>query len=326
MQGVKLRSLTWTGQTIPKTPSPILWATPRSPTEELRFYEVRPSIPRAAPLYRMFSVQYNHPAITGYSICWNMRILTIHAHKTDEDLAFYTPDTASQERATWVYVPLDPGDSIAEIWERSRLFDRELAILFKTSRGRLLLLGPQQRQSWGTCTWTLLDQPEAKPATICYDETGQFLAFKTPTPQQQSPPLLPEAPSPFPESTSLQDYFYSSAILDDVVEVTLCRPPTKKKVSGLLFRYADGRKACVGEIRLDYMDVPVPLSKLMALWLEFGWGDRGVFVRSVCFSRPLKESASQWFEVPICGLLEWWFSSNQCKIYHTGRASPATRM
>lgn len=273
----------------------------------------------------MFPVQYNHPTITGYSICWNGRILTIHAHKADEDLAFYTPTTPSQERATWVYVPLDPGDSVAEVWRRSGTLDKELAVLFKTSRGRLLLLGPQQGQSWGPFyTWTLLDQPEAKPGTIWYDETGQFWAFETPRPPRQSPPLLPAAPSPFPGYCPMQSYFYSSAILDDAAEVSFCRPPMQNKVSGMLFRYADGRKACVGEIRLDCMDLPVPLSKLMVLWLEFVW-DHGIFVRSVRFSRPLKESTSQWFKVPICGRLEWWFVWTDCKIYHAGQGSPLPR-
>lgn len=315
--------MTCAGQIIPETPYPVLWSTPRPPTEQLRFHQLGLFI-TPAPSSRMVSIQYDPQTTTGYSVCWNMRILTVHAHKTDEDLAFYTPNTAVQKQAIWIYVPLDPGDSIAEIWKRSRRLDREIAILFKTTRGRLLLLGPQRR--WHTYTWTLLDQPKATPAMTWHDEAGNFLAFATPKPRKQSPPLLSEPPSPFPESTSVEDYFYSSAILDDVAEVALCRHPKKNRVSGLLFKCADGRSACVGEIRWDCMDLPVPLSKLMVLCLEFDCGDRGVFVRSVHFSRPLKESTSQWFEVPICGLLEWWFSWNQCKVYHGGRASPATRL
>lgn len=324
-QGVKLRSLTSTGQVISKKPHAVLWAVPQPPTKQIRFHRPRhPTI--ATRLSRMVPVHCNHPNTTGYSICWDIRILATHAHKTNEDLAFYTSDMVKQERAVWIYIPIDHGDSIAEIWERSRRLDRELALTFITSQGRFCLFGLQQRESWGACTWTLLDRPGKKPTTIWHNEAGYDFAFETPGPPQQSPPLLPETPSSFPESSSLQNYFYSSAMLDNVAEVAPCRLLQKKKVSGLLFRYSDGREACDGEIRLDCVGRFVQLSKLMKLWMEFGYGDRGVFVRTVQFSRPPKGSTSQWLEVPMRGLLEWWFTWDQCKIYHGGRTSPVTKL
>lgn len=273
----------------------------------------------------MAPVHLNHPTTTGYSICWDLGIISaIHAHTIDEDLAFYTRRTPRWDHAIWAYMPMDPGDSIAEIWKRSGRLDRDLAIMFKTSQGRLCLFGQPHSATFGACTWTLLDRPEAKAVTIWLDEAGYSLAMETPEPPQQSPSLLPEAPSPIPKCPTFQYFIYSSAILSDVAEVATCRPPKKDRVGGLLLRYTDGREACVGEIRFDCLGPPVKVSKLMKIWLEFVGGYYGVFVRTVQFSRPLHRSASHWFEVPMCGLLEWWFSYDQCKVQHGGRASPAT--
>jgi hypothetical protein len=51
--------------------------------------------------------------------------------------------------------------------------------------------------------------------------------------------VLPDPPSsPFPESTSLQDDFYSSAVLDNALEVSLCQDDLNSRVTGLLLHSA----------------------------------------------------------------------------------------
>lgn len=320
---------------MPETLCSMLWAVPRSPTEYLRCHQYRrPIIPNR--ISRMVSFPFNHPTITAYSICWDMRTWAIHAHQPGEDLAFYTSDTVCKH-AFWSYFPINPGEFVVEIWKRWRRLDRELALVFKTNQGRLYLLEPQQRECWGECHWTLINQPKPSAATISYNE-GEYgiqqFVFETPGPTPNSlPPTLPQAPSPFPESTSLEDYFYSSAVLDDVAEVAICKTPGGERVTGLLLRYIGGREACVGSIRLDYLDLPVRVlgGESTKMWLEFICGSRGVFIRTVQFARPecsTGEEASQasWFEVSMCGLLEWWFSSYQSKLYYGGRASRATRL
>lgn len=188
--------------------------------------------------------------------------------------------------------------------------------------------GPQPRAGWDL--WTLLDRPDARAAAISYDktETGiHKLAFETPQPVQES--LYPELlwpSSPYPESSSLQDYFYSSAILDNIVEVAQCQQSSEKGISGLLFRSANGCETCVGEIRLDCPRPPVPISRPSDMWLGFAIASRGVFVQRVEFIQPPDENTVTWFKIPIRGRLEWWFSLDQCKIYHEGRASPTTKL
>lgn len=307
----------------------ILWAAPPSPIKKLRFHAFRkgPAPPR---LLRMVSFSCNDPSTTAYSIFWNIRILGIHAHKPGEDLAFYKSAAPGKARVLWSYIPIYQDESISEIWKRSGWLDRELALVFKTTRGRVYLFGPQQRECWGSCTWTILDRPCSKQSVISYDK-AEFgihdLAFETPQPSLcSSHPIPLQALSPYPESTSQQDYFYSSAILDNVVTVAVCKQDSEERLSGLLFGYADGHEECVGEIRLDYLKPPIHISRPATIWLGFVSVHRGVHIRSIEFSRPQTKLPIVWFEVPICGLLEWWFSLYQCKVYHGGRASPATKL
>lgn len=250
--------------------------------------------------------------------------------RSNNNLAIYESAAMDWNRVLWLYVPIDQGDMVSEIWKRSGRLNRQLALLFKTIRGRLYQLGPQQRASWGPCTWTLLDHPSPEPVHISFDhsEVGiHKLAFETPAPRHNSTdPALPLPASTFPESTSLQDYFYSSALLDDVVNVALSVHPSVKKITGLLFHRSNGDQACVGEIRLDCLQPPMQVSRLSELWLGFVSTSHGVYVEIARLSRPHRMPSAQWFRVPMRGLLEWWFSADQCKVYHSGRASPATRL
>lgn len=66
----------------------------------------------------MVSFNCNEPAVTGYSACWAANLMTIHAHRDGEDMAFYKDFDACSSRAIWVYMPVDPGELISEIWAR----------------------------------------------------------------------------------------------------------------------------------------------------------------------------------------------------------------
>lgn len=245
-----------------------------------------------------------------------------------EDLAFYKSATISWGRVLWLYMPIDPGDSISEIWKRSAQLDKDFALVFKTTQGRIHLFGTQPKVDWGW-KWTLLDKPNTRPSVISFDKADygiHELAFETPQPLQDSPdPMLPEVMSPFPESTSLQDYFYSSARLDNVFEVVVsAQDYPEERIHGLIFRYIDGREAHVGDIRLDSLSPPI--SRPEKMWLGFVCTDDGVFVRCIKFSKPQDASAVDWFEVTFCSQLEWWFSLKQCKVYYRSHASPVPRL
>lgn len=281
----------------------------------------------------MVSCPINHPTTTAYSICWYTNILAMYAHQPNNNVKIYESAAVASDlvdHAIWLYMPIDQGDTISEIWKRSGCFNRHLALLFITKRGRLYQLGPQHTGRWDFYTWTLLDQPSEEPALVWFDQSKfgiHELAFETPTPQPNSlDPTLVLPLSTFPESTSLRDYFYTSVLLNDVVNVALCVHPSAKRITGLLFHRNNGDQACVGQIRLDCLQPPVQISRSAGLWLGFVSTSLGVFVESAQLSRPRKTSSVQWFKVFFRGRLDWWFSVIQCKVYQDGRASPPTRM
>lgn len=328
-QGLKLRSLTWANQAVSEKsssekPYPALWSTPRSPAERLRLHPLCPfSIP--GQVSRMAPVYCNHPSTTGYSFSWNSRLTKIHSHMTGEDLSVYKTDAQSNEHEVWIYFPMNPGDSVSEIWKREPYINVDPTILFKTRQGHLHLFGPHIAYSWQEYTWTLIDCPEARPCTFWYDELGYDLAFENhKPPQQQSLPPQPEILAQKPGWFG-GHFFHSEAMLNDATEVIPCRSATTNRVSGLLLRYANGSEAALGVVRLDCLSRPVRLSRGDIMWLEFVKVEHTVFMRSVRFSRPPHGSTSHWFPVPKHGRLEWWFSARECQITHEGRTSPFRR-
>lgn len=88
---------------------------------------------------------------------------------------------------------------------------------------------------------------------------------------RRSSPLLLAISSPYPFSHGTADYFYSSASLEHVVEVTPCQRElaTYSPIIGLLLRYADGQRACVGEFRMDCIGETLEVDASHRLHLGF---------------------------------------------------------
>jgi len=84
--------------------------------------------------------------------------------------------------------------------------------------------------------------------------------------------LVPHPSSPYPKCITFAHYFHSSAELEGTVEITLCRRDidTFSCIAGLFLRYADGRRACLGEFRMDCICETLEVSKEQELWLGFG--------------------------------------------------------
>ncbi|KAF5585300.1 hypothetical protein FPCIR_8381 [Fusarium pseudocircinatum] len=147
------------------------------------------------------------------------------------------------------------------------------------------------------------------------------------------------APSPrqtplgtMPRFNPLHTLHYSSASLENIAEVLVCKSKNKrdtgvirsfdlenscfvenyyKKIAGLLFRYADGSEASVGCFRFDWAETPLARD-----------GSRGLFVgtrpgkivqipphvAAVDIGPPEAEREFTWMEMPWTGVLEWWFN------------------
>ena len=125
-------------------------------------------------------------------------------------------------------------------------------------------------------------------------------------------PPLPEPESRCPTfSHEDEDYFFTSAVLDGVTEVSQCKANVATfgpAVMGLLFRYADGRQGSVGQIRPDKLVSPVRVNSKMKLYLHFGFSDKGCPHLSGISFEDLREVGRDEFLVSLQGTLEWWFS------------------
>ncbi|XP_044717416.1 uncharacterized protein HRG_08924 [Hirsutella rhossiliensis] len=110
----------------------IAWSVPEPRTP--RFHYFTDGSSSRAPA-RMTFFRSNHPEATGYSFLWDCGLVHIHAHVAGEDTAFYR----SLPPGSWLYMPVDHGEFISEIWQQKSLFFRERAIAFVTNNGRVFV-------------------------------------------------------------------------------------------------------------------------------------------------------------------------------------------
>ncbi|KAK1457130.1 hypothetical protein CTAM01_17205, partial [Colletotrichum tamarilloi] len=200
-----------------------------------------------------------------------------------------------------------------------------------TNQERSSYLGVQPQQGWSRSKWTLLDRPTKSPSTIYLMKTalGSLLGFESPRPDDHNPSPRVEWPtSSYPKSRRHAYFAWTSAKLDDVVDIIPCRRCRQGSeiISGLLLRYIDGQQACVGQIRLDQLQNPICVDRDCKMWFKFSLTSDGPIVSGI---EQLREAPSLskreiWFRVDWCGGLEWWYSERQCQLSHQGRLSPET--
>ncbi|KAI8959431.1 hypothetical protein F5Y11DRAFT_368065 [Daldinia sp. FL1419] len=320
--GLKLRDLAWSQASRTPTPRRIAWDIPRLPTSVVRHYSL------GGTAHRMASVPYNTPAVIAYSFCWNRQLISIYAHIAGEDSLLYKSTSTDRTGDIWLYMPINSGEYITEIWMRHRQLARELALIVRTNIGRIMVTGPQPKKSWPPCTWTLLDTPENLPNRLFFEDSPsgiQELGFETCLPTPQKCAAVPIPASPYPESTSLEDYFYTSASLEGVVAVTPCRVKQANIFifTGMLLHYANGYENAVGQVRFDCLDDIFRVDSSETLTLGFLTMGGCPYVANIQLSPPKKDNMV-YLNIPRHGWIEWWFSYRQCKVYCNGKASMPT--
>ncbi|KAL2671515.1 hypothetical protein Neosp_014105 [[Neocosmospora] mangrovei] len=87
--------------------------------EERRNAEITPWTPFTRYRFRTVSVDFNDPAVTGYSVCFMTGIRGIYAHR-GEDLDMYNDVDMYSREGNWAYMPIDPDERISAIWIRSQ--------------------------------------------------------------------------------------------------------------------------------------------------------------------------------------------------------------
>jgi hypothetical protein len=300
----------------------------------------------------MMHVDINEPGVTGYSVCYSRSLLSFRACRPGDDLSFYRDYDSIYRGVLWVYMPVDPGELVTEIWRRdvSIYFDMSLMVSedmlgtavikvadrlrhqMRTNRGRTIAAGPTIMTSYHDPTWHQVCGPLAGPTRVFFDHSlkapGMLrCAMWAPgEPSGQAPPmLLANGPS----------WYYSDASLEDVVEITPCRwhepgQQSHSKIIGLLLRYSNGSRACLGEFRLDCACTPLRVGDTEKLHLGFNMTPRPYpvpYLAEIRFSSPPAPSDweldEQWLEIPWKGILQWWFKHNHiCRVIYGDMASP----
>ncbi|KAF6835757.1 hypothetical protein CMUS01_05642 [Colletotrichum musicola] len=204
----------------------ILWAAlpPRIP----RLIQLEKSHPPA----RMATFVCNGPGVIAYSVHFNLRITSIHAHTSEEDLSMYKSRPASIEhRGLWQYFPLHSGERITEIWVRGSQWLR-VALIFKTSHDRVVVFGQHETIKSKT-RLSLMDRPcQKKPSRIFFEDSNagvRAMAFESSRPRV-SPEYIVDLPQPtrnLVKSTAPVPWSYSTACLRGIKEVVpsqRCKP------------------------------------------------------------------------------------------------------
>ena len=353
-QGVKLRTIASSAAASNPLPH-ALWSLPFNPAqfETLAFYNVGPPAWNPAPgsTTPMLHVDINEPGVTGYSVCYSRGPLCFRAHRPGDDLSFYRDYDGVYRQTLWIYMPVDPGELVTEIWRRDvRIqFDASLVVSedmlgaavikvaehlrhqMRTNRGRTIAVGPTVMPSFLKPTWHQVCGPLAGPTRVFFDHSltargmGRCAMWAPGEPSGQAPPLL------YANGSS---WYYSDASLEGVVEITPCRwheagQQSHSKIIGLLLRYSNGSRACLGEFRLDCASTPLLVGDTEKLRLGFNLTHplRLPYLAEIRFSPPPApsdwEPDEQWLEIPWKETLQWWFVRNHCcRIVYGDMASP----
>ncbi|CAH0046388.1 unnamed protein product [Clonostachys solani] len=325
--GLKLRRLLYNG--IDETLWSTLWPVPQSQPSNLRLW----SMDERAFQVPMKYLHLNKPNLRGYSICWFYELMTICPHYFGGDKPNYEAWDIDRPKCIWAFLPIDPGETIVELWT-AEINDTTVLVL-TTSHGRILTLGVRPRTGNGK-EWVLQDRFEGE-RTLLAEESWSGLAriaFPTaqPTQQQTHPNILP--PVEYPDCK--RDLWYSSTKLAGVVSMRICQKGGA--VIGLLLSYEDGRERALGEVRFDssYLgpeietkgtrgvvyqlskkkkkgkgkekEIAVELHKETVV--ELHTSDR----EETEFS--LESEETRRYFVPWRGTWHWWFSYEECRLFH----------
>ncbi|KAF4945846.1 hypothetical protein FGADI_11642 [Fusarium gaditjirri] len=296
----------------------------------------------------IWAIDWNQPDVIGYSFyLWDNTVMKIISHKVGEKRP-YNFSTNVQYRFSWVYFPVDADERISEIWIRryavklvEELCSPMATILLRTSKGRLLTLGPQlkYRQPLGYKTHAKYDLvgtlPQTYPCRMYFAnwyDSGSWMRFEGASTfaklnlggcYNKELELLPDDCK----------YQYSSAELDGVRTVTPCgswRDYRPDAILGLLLTYEDGRQRCVGQVRLDFLLDPIEVTS-EAMWIcypetdELSWcankEDDESGVDLISFEGP-DELEEPYIKIPMRGCLDWYFSERQCHLSHRDDSEP----
>ncbi|KIL88733.1 hypothetical protein FAVG1_07981 [Fusarium avenaceum] len=219
----------------------------------------------------------------------------------------------------------------------------DIALGFVTSKGRTLVAGsfPDHHGEHTPFSkhrgWLLVARTDTNnPIRIFFSPSTHGIpliaAPAMPAGNGITPPLVQIPLSAMPRFNPLHTVHYSSASLENVVSVIVCRSKSEKdtavirnfdlenecmnetrykKVAGLLLQYANGSQASVGCFRFDWSEPPLATGNSRGLFVGTRPGKIAQIpphVATAGFKPSESEDEWTWRELPWKGTVEWWFS------------------
>ncbi|KAM3500467.1 hypothetical protein MY11210_009515, partial [Beauveria gryllotalpidicola] len=306
--GLKLRSLTCKA----KTDNQVSWPTPRQPSASFGLCRLRPG-----PI-RLAHFRINEADTTGYHACLDGDTMAFRATKTA-----YASSRPAVIHGNWLYMPVNPGDWIREVWLRGRTSPScRSAFIFVLNSGQVHVMGEHVRPGWeGTYWYILLSTSSKNKATSLYADFTAGLravaispALVEPRKAQLSagPSSRSAVLSPYPRSLPFENFCYAKASLEDVCAVATCRRADidGELIAGMVLCYADGTEASLGWVAPDGLDSPTPVPD-GGIWLRVSLSRTGFpRVTAMAFAVPADEDDA-YLRLQWRGELEWWFSQRQ---------------
>lgn len=201
----------------------------------------------------------------------------------------------------------------------------------RTNKGRSFVLGSHGANHYTSgrkLTYhAIAELSPTEPTRMFYCKTENlkfWVGFEQVATRDLSPVISSVKPA-MPIACRDVDFFLSTANLEDVRTISVCRgwreclvlsrgDPPDERIVGMLLTYADGRQRCVGQIRLDYMGPPLMVTS-GKFWLgsdkseeegrSEGFWPVTYNIKWVKVDKPLEDENREYFEVPLTGSLEW---------------------
>lgn len=133
-------------------------------------------------------------------------------------------------------------------------------------------------------------------------------------PSRYPPSLIPSFPPPYSHK---ELWHYTNCRMEGVQEITPCVGMLEyRPVIGMLLRYHDGRRACLGQYRLDWAAGPLVVDPSRPLRMGFARSPGLLPYVAVATQDEggAEREGMRWLEIPWQGRLEWWFAEGQCRL------------
>ncbi|KAF5251218.1 hypothetical protein FANTH_3653 [Fusarium anthophilum] len=313
--------------------------------------------------YRLYfesvrSVDWNSPGVCGYSFYVDRNLIRgIVSHKFGEPEPKKRDEYGTADDL-WFHMPIDPDERVSELWlRRGKLkYSSDTnteTLIVRTTKGRSFTPGLGTACGVpvdGTLKFTykaIAIFPTEGSSRMFYCRAKWLWTYFT----FEQPPGLGnegdlqgvtswdqnEIQHSFPLSDipliSLYHFVETSVSLSGVRSITPCRgwkSEFSHEVVGLVLTYGDGRRRCIGQVRLDCLDAPLQIYSnhfwLGLVDLEDGEPDdyRPWHMKVISFhlSEPEPDDDTRYIKIPFSGRLDWAVFGFASAVRHVEEGEP----